>query len=122
MKCINCGAKCCRYLALEIDKPNCKREFDHIRWYLKHKYVHVFIDHDASWYLEFETPCEELGSDHLCKNYDHRPKICQDHGAEDWSEECEFHPEGEAYVERFSNAESFEEYLDKKNIDWRFKY
>ena len=121
LKCVECKAQCCRYLAMEIDLPTCKRDYDHVRWYLKHKDVHVFIDHDEGWYLEFETPCEALDENHLCGSYGHRPKICREHGKEDWSDECEFHAENEPHVVRFSTAEEFEAYLDDRKVDWRFK-
>ena len=56
ISCMECGAECCRYIATEIDEPTCKRDYDNVRWYLLHKDVYVFVDHDDCWYVEFETP------------------------------------------------------------------
>lgn len=106
---------------MEIDTPTCKRDYDNIRWYLLHKDVHVFMDHEETWYLEFESPCEALDEQtHRCAKYTHRPKICREHGNED-AAECEFHSENEPHAERFSTATEFEAYLAQKGIDWCWK-
>ena len=42
--CEHCAAACCRYLALPIDKPTTKRDYDDIRWYLMHEGVSVFVE------------------------------------------------------------------------------
>ncbi|TFH42546.1 MAG: YkgJ family cysteine cluster protein, partial [Chrysiogenales bacterium] len=49
--CEECGGRCCRYIAIGMDRPTTKTEYDHIRWYLSHDDVHVFIDHDRGWYV-----------------------------------------------------------------------
>ena len=121
LQCTNCKALCCRYLAMEIDKPTCKRDYDNIRWYLKHRDVHVFIDNHGDWLIQFDTPCDELNADHRCGNYDHRPMICRQHGDDDFTEQCEFDSDDETHVHRFSTAEEFEAWLTQKGIDWRFK-
>ena len=64
--CEECGGRCCEYIAIEIDKPNTKSDYDHIRWYLIHRDVNVFIDHDRKWYIEFRTPCELLSKKKRC--------------------------------------------------------
>mgnify|MGYP006312703687 CR=1 FL=1 len=120
MDCRQCNARCCRYLATQIDKPTCKRDYDNIRWYLLHDRVHVFVDHEGDWYLEFETPCIELDqSAGLCRNYNGRPRICREHG--DGEVSCEFSGGGEPHKVRFSDARSFESYLDSRGMDWRWK-
>jgi Fe-S-cluster containining protein len=117
--CDSCRAQCCRYVATQIDPPVRKRDYDHIRWYLLHKNVFVFIDHDEEWYLEFETSCSALQKSNLCGNYDDRPKICIKHG--EGRSMCEFISEQEPHVVRFSTAVDFEAYLDKRGMNWRFK-
>lgn len=115
--CIACGAQCCRYVAIEIDKPTNKRDFENIRWYLLHENVYVFIDHDNVWHVEFRTKCRALGEDQRCHEYDTRPQLCRDHGLPVGS--CEFFDS--PYKHRFTQPEEFERYLDKKKIDWRYK-
>ncbi|NCC53062.1 MAG: hypothetical protein EOM20_17875 [Spartobacteria bacterium] len=78
--CHACDALCCRYVAIQIDKPTEKRDFDNIRWYLLHKNVQVFRDLEKDWFIEFITPCEQLGPDNACLVYDQRPRICREHG------------------------------------------
>ena len=120
LPCFECKAMCCRYLAMEIDRPTSKREYDQIRWFLLHRNVFVFIDHDKAWYLEFETPCEALDPDtHHCTKYDERPRICREHGEQDVPE-CDFHGE-EPHIARFATTDEFEAYLERKGIDWRWK-
>ena len=117
--CQQCGARCCRYVATQVDTPTCKRDYDHIRWYLAHRNVGVFIDHEHDWYIEFETPCDALQDDKLCANYSDRPLICRDHG--DGGEGCEFTDETPPYHRRFDTPSEFEEYLASRGIDWRWK-
>ncbi len=117
--CEECGARCCRYIATGIDTPTCKRDYDHIRWYLMHEKMHVFVDHENDWYLEVETPCEFLDEQGRCANYHDRPRICRKYGDDHAS--CEYLVEQSPYKRRFSSAAEFEAWLDKKKITWRFK-
>ncbi len=119
VSCDNCPAMCCRYVATEIDEPTSKREYDNIRWYLMHTGVHVFIDHEDDWYIEFETSCDNLGANNRCLNYDNRPLICRDHGDSDVH--CEFHGAEDPHQIRFSSADEFEAWLDEQGIKWRRK-
>jgi len=116
--CSKCNAQCCRHIAVEIDRPTTKKEFDNIRWYLVHKKVTVFIDHKSKWFLKFETPCENLVQN-MCGIYETRPKICRDYPEEEF--ECEKAGEGDYYKYLFEDEESFCEYLDSKKREWRFK-
>ncbi|OHD70651.1 MAG: hypothetical protein A2W19_01230 [Spirochaetes bacterium RBG_16_49_21] len=115
--CAECGGKCCEYIAIEIGKPSTKTDYDNIRWYLAHKDVHVFVDHNRKWHVEFRTPCENLTADKKCTIYENRPRICSRHGIGE--QECEFF--ASPYLLYISSPGQFEEYLLKKGIDWRFK-
>ena len=79
--CDSCDAKCCRYFALEIDKPTTKRDFDDIRWYLAHEHIRVFVE-DGSWYLEVQNRCRHLDANNRCRIYDQRPELCREHSIE----------------------------------------
>lgn len=118
MTCVECGAKCCRYVATQIDTPTCKRDYDNIRWYLLHKDVYVFKDHEGDWFIEFAAECKRLGTDSLCADYGHRPRVCRHHGE---AGDCEFADGGNPYALRFSSCEQFEAYLDERGIDWKWK-
>ena len=83
-KCQACGGKCCRYVAVEIDEPETKTDFDDILWYVAHRKVSVFIE-DGGWYINFDTKCRYLTRDNRCAIYDHKPNICTEHS----DDECE---------------------------------
>lgn len=115
--CAECGGKCCAYIAIELDKPRSKKDYDYIRWYLTHNNVNVFVDHDRNWFVEFRTPCSFIKQDKKCSIYEKRPNICSGHGDSEGS--CEFY--SSPYLLYFTSISEFETYLDKKNIDWRYK-
>ena len=118
--CRTCDAQCCRYIALEWDRPRSKREIDHVRWFLLHENVHVFIDPAGKWFVEFKTACRAIAPDGRCSIYEARPRICREHG-ENGTEECEVVGEGSPYRVRFNSAADLERYLDDKGVDWRWK-
>ena len=80
-------AKCCLYVAIEIDSPTSMTEYDHVVWYLYHENVSVFVDWEGQWYVKFDTRCKNLTPHGLCGIYERRPAICKDF---DWRE-CENH-------------------------------
>ena len=104
--CEGCGAKCCKYIALEIDAPETKEDMENIRWYVLHKNVNVYVDCEGVWHLEFLTPCENLGEDNKCKIYDKRPIICREYDADT----CLHHNEYEEEY-TFTNIEEVDKYI-----------
>jgi len=115
--CEDCGSACCTYVAMEIDKPTCKRDYDYIRWYLLHEGVHVFVDHEDCWFVEFKTPCARLGVDGRCTDYEDRPKICREHGQD--GQPCEYF-ESPHKID-FGSAREFEAFLNSRGVDWRWR-
>ena len=114
--CHLCSARCCKYFALPIDKPKSKADYMHVRWYLMHEGVAVWVD-DGDWYLEVRTVCRHLQPDNLCGIYETRPQICRDYGTpEDGA--CEYFTDDAVYDVYFDNDETFavwaEEQLEKK--------
>ena len=97
---------CCKYIALEIDTPEDKNDYEQIRWYLAHKNVWVWIDHDDSWNLQFNTPCEKLDKQ-LCTIYDKRPQICRDYS----TDACERYGDGDSFKLLWKHMEEFDEWL-----------
>lgn len=77
-RCSKCTALCCRYVALEMDRPETKRDFEDIRWYVAHRGVQVFVA-EGRWYIEFRTRCKYLTKDNRCAIYEKRPAICREH-------------------------------------------
>ena len=104
--CSGC-TQCCEYISLEIDRPTNLKDVDNVMWYLIHKNVWVWIDHDGKWYLQFNTPCEKLGDSGRCTWYEHRPKICQDYD----QAECPRYTHGSAEKFLFKNEDDFMQWL-----------
>jgi uncharacterized protein len=115
--CGDCGGRCCKYTAIEIDRPTTKNDFDNIRWYLSHINVHVFVDHDKKWHVEFRSPCENLAENYECRIYEIRPRICRNHG--NTEEECEYFDS--PYLYYFNSRSEFEDYLTERKLDWCIK-
>ncbi len=77
--CIECIADCCREVAVPLNTPRTKKDWDEIRWLCAHKNVQVFKDLEGDWLVEFITPCEKLDYANMCKIYSTRPHICSEH-------------------------------------------
>ncbi|UCG77281.1 MAG: YkgJ family cysteine cluster protein [Nitrospirota bacterium] len=116
LSCDECS-DCCLYMAIEVDTPTCKKDYSDFMWYLYHKDISVFIDHDRSWNLEIRNVCDALDDSGLCKVYDDRPVICRKYE----HDTCTTHSKGEYFVEKFDTVEQLKKYLDKKGIDYKFK-
>ena len=104
LPCAQCGALCCRYMALEVDTPETAEEYDDVRWYLLHQKVRVLIDPDGDWFVAFDTPCEQLGPDGRCQDYENRPELCRSYPHD--GEPCEF--EGGMFVQEFATVAEFD--------------
>jgi len=74
--CRGCGG-CCKHLAIEIDTPTDRDDYEDIYWYLLHENIKIFVtekdiedkeDEDdlESWFIEFKTRCKELQANNLC--------------------------------------------------------
>jgi Fe-S-cluster containining protein len=77
--CIGCQY-CCTYVSLPIDAPRTDADFDHVRWYLAHRNIHIYIDHDGDWYFLVNNVCENL-TPTGCAIYEKRFDICRDYDA-----------------------------------------
>ncbi len=81
--CATCGARCCRYVVVELDKPTARIDREEIRWFLAHENVSVYIDgDDGTWNVQFATPCRHLDANNRCTIYRRRYEICRDHDPE----------------------------------------
>lgn len=113
--CQKCGAKCCRYVALEIDKPKTKSDFQNIRWYVAHSGVWVYID-DRVWHLAFDAVCSHLDEDNRCTIYDDRPDICRQYGRDSCEGSGDLNHQHE-----FRTIEEVDKYLAKRKKKKRKK-
>jgi len=102
---------CCRHIAVEIDTPENKKEFDQIRWFLLHEDVWVFVDNDDSWNLQVNNKCEKLDNK-MCSYYEKRPAICRDYSAGS----CERNGSGESFKVMWKNVEEFEKWVDEGKV------
>ncbi len=104
--CDYCVAKCCRYFAVSIDKPDALDDFQLLRWFVMHGQTAVFVE-DDDWYLLVQTPCKHLLSDHRCGTYATRPKICREYTTDN----CEY-DDHYVYDRFFETSEQIQEFCD----------
>jgi Fe-S-cluster containining protein len=108
--CDKCSGLCCQYIALPIETPEDRGDFDDIRWYLCHENISVFVE-DGDWYLNVDTKCRHLSEDdHKCQIYDKRPKICRGYS----TDECDIVEGDYDYELHFINDKQMEEYMNIK--------
>ena len=108
--CQECGAKCCRYFCLEIDKPETFEDYEDIRWFVLHRNVAVHIEENGDWYLQVNNRCRNLRRDNLCRDYENRPIICRKYSPDD----CDHTGADYRYRAEFTNPEQVEAYARKK--------
>jgi len=106
--CDHCVAKCCRYLALPLDTPKKRKDFDTLRWFLLHDRVSLFVE-KGTWYLQVHNECRQLLPNNLCGIYETRPKICREHSTVD----CEYEDDW-VYDLFFEAPEQLEEYVEAR--------
>lgn len=104
--CEHCTAACCRYVALPIETPDTRAEFDDIRWYLIHANISVFVE-DGEWFISFATPCRHLQADHRCGIYQTRPAICRKYTADN----CDYHSGDYGWELHFTSPEHLDQYV-----------
>lgn len=109
--CEHCTALCCKYIALPIEKPTDREDFDHIRWYLIHQDVSVFVE-DGDWYIAFQSRCRHLQPDNRCGIYETRPQICRDYTTDN----CDYHSGDYGWELHFTCAEQLDDYVRNR---WR---
>lgn len=103
--CEHCTAACCKYIALPLDPPEDKRDYDDIRWYVMHDGILVFVE-DGDWYIQVQTPCKNLRDDNLCGIYETRPHICREYKADG----CDYTGGDYGYELLFTHPEQVEAY------------
>jgi Fe-S-cluster containining protein len=111
--CDFCTAKCCRYFALPIEKPEEMADFEFIRWYLLHEGATIFTE-DDTWYLLVHTTCKHLQSDNLCGIYETRPQICRDYHTDN----CEYEDDW-VYDHYWETPEQIAEYAEAVTVGKR---
>jgi Fe-S-cluster containining protein len=103
--CEHCTAACCRYIALPIDTPKNKRDFDDMRWYIIHENIAVFVE-DGDWYIQIHNPCRNILPDGRCANYETRPAICREYT----TSECDYHIGDEEASSYFDSPDALAAY------------
>lgn len=104
--CQKCAGLCCRYVALPIESPDTKGDYDDIRWYLAHEGISVFVE-DDEWFINIAGRCKYLDKDNRCDIYDTRPRICR--GYKDGN--CDYHSGDYGYELYFTSTEELDEYI-----------
>lgn len=104
--CEHCTAACCRYIALPIETPTERSDFDDIRWYLLHENISVFVE-DGAWYISMLTSCRHAQADGRCTIYARRPRICRKYTTEN----CDYHSGDYGWEAHFTCPEHLHEYM-----------
>ncbi len=106
--CEFCSAKCCKYIALPIDTPETREDFDNLRWYIMHGSgtINVFVEEDQ-WYLMIHQACQHLLPDNRCGVYHTRPQICRDYHTDN----CEYNDDW-VYDRIFESPDQVWEYAE----------
>lgn len=104
--CEHCTAACCRYIALPIETPTERSDFDDIRWYLVHENISVFVE-DGDWYISMLTSCRHVDAAGRCTIYARRPRICRKYTTEN----CDYHSGDYGWEAHFTCPEHLDEYL-----------
>ena len=104
--CEYCTAKCCRYFALPIETPETWDDYDHIRWYMIHGSVSIFVE-DDTWYLMVLNDCMHLQADNRCGIYEDRPGICRRYTTRN----CEYDDDA-CYDKLFESPDQIWEYAE----------
>lgn len=105
--CEYCTAKCCHYIAVPYETPDCFEDMEYIRWIVLHQRSTFFKD-EEDWYLLVHTVCEKLQDDYRCGIYEDRPQICRDYTFdnceydEDWT--YDFYLETHQQVAEYAEA------------------
>ena len=107
--CDVCAGLCCRYFALPIDNPDNAKDYDHIRWYLCHENVVVFIE-KKQWYIGILNRCKHLQADNRCGIYEIRPRVCRSYSTDN----CDFHGGEYDFDVLFTSAEQLRTYAEEK--------
>jgi len=112
--CEHCTGLCCRYIALPIDTPEDRGDFDDIRWYLLHENVAVFVE-DGQWYVSFAADCRHLLPDFRCAIYRSRPRICREYTTDN----CDYHSGDYGWELYFTCPEHLDEYVRARQREGR---
>jgi Fe-S-cluster containining protein len=104
--CSYCTAKCCRYYALPIEKPDTLSDWEYVRWYVLHENTTVFKEGDT-WYLLVHTTCQHLQPDNRCGIYETRPPICREYT----TDACEYDDDS-TYEQYLETPEQVSEYVE----------
>ena len=116
ISCDDCRAECCKDVSVEIDKPNNFEDFETLKWFLAHKNIEIYVDHEGSWMVEFKTECKNLDENNKCKIYANRFKVCREHDPS----ECVINGSGDHFKRIFTKEEEIDEYM--KEIGFFKKY
>lgn len=113
--CEHCTALCCRYIALPLETPEDREDFDDIRWYLLHENVSIFVE-KGEWYISFVANCRHLLPDNRCGIYETRPRICRKYETAN----CDYHSGEYGWDHHFMSPEHLDEYV-RRRFDGRPK-
>ncbi len=105
--CTDC-AKCCTYVAIDVNGPTSPKNATDLLWFLYHEGVSIYVDGDNTWSVVFEARCRNLREDRLCGVYEQRPHVCRTFDANI----CEVNDPENGYI--FASAEELLAWMQKR--------
>ncbi|MEQ8351536.1 MAG: YkgJ family cysteine cluster protein [Leptospiraceae bacterium] len=104
--CLKCHG-CCMYITVPLEYPRSNDQRDLYTWYLLHRNVEIYIDHDKTWAIIFKTPCDKLLANGMCSIYETRPQLCRDYSPDGCSRV------GKDHLYLFQTPAEMNAYLDR---------
>ncbi|MCB1170266.1 MAG: YkgJ family cysteine cluster protein [Leptospiraceae bacterium] len=104
--CLKCHG-CCMYITVPLEYPRSHDQRDLYTWYLLHRNVEIYIDHDKTWAIIFKTPCDKLLANGMCSIYETRPQLCRDYSPDSCSRV------GKDHMHLFQTPAEMHAYLDR---------
>src|SRR3989338_9417853 len=76
MDCNECDGECCKNIAIQIESPETREDFEDLNWYLYHEGLIIYIDDEDDWLVQIPIKCKFL-KDGKCMIYYKKPPICK---------------------------------------------
>ena len=109
---LDCGARCCRYITVEVPAPRGRNDWDEVRWWLAHAGMMVSKDEDG-WMLHVAARCRHLADDNACEIYEHRMIACAQYDAAN----CES-TDDMPYDVCLKTETDLADYLERRKLKW----
>ena len=85
--CIECGAKCCKFIAISLDEFDDEMDPHPERYFTLHENLRV-VETRFGKEIVIESRCKALREDNTCSIYEDRPDMCRNFVAKNIHRYC----------------------------------